>query len=69
MAKMGMVQEFIKMVKIFKDARKVIYLNGCIIKSFKIESGSGKVALASFLPSISHCRGSFEFHVQRSCQI
>jgi hypothetical protein len=69
MAKMGMVQEFIKMVKLFKDARKVVSLNGCITKSFKTESGLGKVARTSSLPSLSHCRGSFEFHVQRGYQI
>jgi hypothetical protein len=69
MAKMGMVQEFIKMVKLFKDVKKVVYLNGCITKLFKIESGLGKGAQASSLPSLFYCRGSFEFHVQRGCQI
>jgi hypothetical protein len=44
MAKMGMVQEFIKMVKLFNDATKAVYLNRCITKSFKIESGLGKGA-------------------------
>jgi hypothetical protein len=40
MTMMGMVQEFIKMVKLlFKDVAKTIYLNRCITKSFKIESG------------------------------
>jgi hypothetical protein len=35
---MGMVQKFIKMVKLlFKDAITRICLNGCITKSFKIE--------------------------------
>ncbi len=34
---MGMVQEFIKMVKLLKDAITTICLNGCITKSFKIE--------------------------------
>jgi hypothetical protein len=38
MAKMGMLQEFIKMVKLlFKDTIAIICLNGCITKSFKIE--------------------------------
>jgi hypothetical protein len=38
MAKMGMAQEFIKMVKLlFKDAITTICLNGCITKSFKIK--------------------------------
>jgi hypothetical protein len=45
MAKMGMVYEFIKMVKLlFKDVAKTIYLNECITKSFKIKSGLGKGA-------------------------
>jgi hypothetical protein len=49
MAKMGMVQEFNKMVKsLFKYATKAIYLNGCITKSFKIVS---KGAQISSLPS------------------
>jgi hypothetical protein len=51
MAKTGMVQEFIKMVKLFNDAAKAIFLNMCITKSFKIESGLSKGARASSLPS------------------
>ncbi len=50
---MKMVQEFIKMVKVlFKDAAKAIYLNECITKLFKIESGLSKGAQASSLPSL-----------------
>jgi hypothetical protein len=51
MAKTGMVQEFIKMVKLFNDAAKAVSLNRCITKSFKIESGLGKGARGNSLPS------------------
>jgi hypothetical protein len=69
MAKMGMVQEFIKMVKmLFKDVTKIVCLNRCITKLFKIQSGLGKGARASSLP-LSYYRGSLEFHVQKGCQI
>jgi hypothetical protein len=57
------------MVKLFKDVAKAIFLNGCITKSFKIESGLGKGARANFLPSLSYYKGSFEFHVQRGYQL
>jgi hypothetical protein len=70
MVKMKMVQEFIKMVKVlFKDAAKAIYLNGCITKLFKIESGLNKGARTSSQPSFFYCSKSFEFHVQRGYQI
>ncbi len=45
MATMGMVQEFIKMVKLlFKDAATIVYLNTCITKS----RGLRRVALQFF---------------------
>ncbi len=70
MAKMGMVQEFIKMVKLlFKDVAKAIYLNGCITKLFKIKSGLSKGAWISSLPSLSYYKGILELHVQRGYQI
>jgi hypothetical protein len=69
MAKMGMVHGFIKMVKLFEDAAKIIFLNGCITKSFKIECGLGKGVRTSSLPSLSYYKRSFEFHVQKGCQI
>jgi hypothetical protein len=57
MAKMGMVHGFIKMVKLFEDAAKIIFLNGCITKSFKIECGLGKGVRTSSLPSLSNYLG------------